>query len=230
MVLDWFYPPHCAICRADTLSGEHLCQRCRRQALRIEPPRCEICSEPADGQIESAFSCPNCRDRRFAFDCAVVGYRSAGPVREIVHQFKYGGSLYLRHLLGEWLADNLTDARLQTPFSGIVPVPLHPARRRERGFNQARVLAETLARRTGVPVVEALQRIRYTSTQTRLDRVSRMENLRNAFRMRQSVGVSQLHLLLIDDVLTTGSTVDECARVLKDAGAASVRVVAVARG
>jgi len=115
-------------------------------------------------------------------------------------------------------------------IDAIVPVPLHAARKRERGFNQAAVLAELLARKAGKPVVHALERIRYTSTQTQFDRNTRMENLRNAFRMRQNVPVRNLHLLLIDDVLTTGSTVDECARVLKQAGAASVRVATVARG
>jgi ComF family protein len=109
-------------------------------------------------------------------------------------------------------------------------VPLHSARLREREFNQADVLARLLARRAGAPVLAALRRIRYTTTQTRLDREERMQNLRNAFRVRQTSRVSGSHLILVDDVFTTGSTVEECARVLKRAGAASVRVVTVARG
>ena len=228
--LNLFYPPHCAICRTDTSAGEHLCPKCRASASRISSPFCEVCSAPADGQIEGAFTCPSCQERRLHFDCAITAYRSLGVVRESIHFFKYEQKFYLRRVLGEWLADNLEDPRLQAPFDRIVPVPLHPTRQRERGFNQAKVLAQLLARRAAVPMLDALQRIRYTTTQTRLDRETRIQNLRNAFRMRKSVDVRQLHLLLIDDVLTTGSTVDECARVLKDAGAASVRVVAVARG
>ena len=229
-VLNLFYPPHCAICMTDTAAREYLCCECRKEAPRIVPPCCHVCSEPYSGEIEAEFTCPKCADRSFHFDCAVASYRSAGPVRELIHQFKYNGKYHLRHVLGAWLADNLADARLQDPFACIVPVLLHPTRYRERGFNQAQVLAELLEKRSGVPVLNALKRIRYTSTQTRLSRDDRIQNLRNAFRMRKTVDVKQLHVLLIDDVLTTGSTVDECARVLMAAGAASVRVAAVARG
>ena len=229
-VLNLFYPPHCAICLTETPAREHLCPQCRKQAQTISPPCCHVCSEPFFGEVDDSFTCPKCEDRAFHFDCAVASYRSTGPVRELIHRFKYNGKYHLRHVLAGWLAENLTDSRLQAPFDHIVPVPLHPTRYRERGFNQAQVLGELLAKRSGVPVLNALRRVRYTSTQTRLSRDDRIQNLRNAFEMRKSVDVNQLHLLLIDDVLTTGSTVDECARVLQAAGAASVRVAAVARG
>jgi ComF family protein len=101
---------------------------------------------------------------------------------------------------------------------------------RERGFNQAAELGALLSARCGVPLGQVLQRTRYTQTQTRLDRQERMENLRNAFRVRQTAAVQNRHVMLVDDVFTTGSTVDECARILRDAGAASVRVMTVARG
>ena len=229
--LNLVFPPHCTICLEETAAGEHLCPACRKKATAIRPPFCHCCSMPAEGQIGGDFTCAECRERRFHFECAVAAYRSDGVVREVIHRFKYNHRYYLRRVLGEWLADNLADARLQAqPADRIVPVPLHPTRERERGFNQARELANLLARRAGVPVCDALLRIRYTTTQTRLTHETRIQNLRNAFRMRKSVDVRNLHLLLIDDVLTTGSTVDECARVLKEAGVASVRVVAVARG
>lgn len=228
--LNLLFPPHCSVCRTETPAGEHLCPGCRKGAPVIAAPFCQICSEPFEGRIDNTFSCPNCRERNFHFGCAVASYRFQGVVRDLILRFKYQGKLHLRHVLAGWLADNLADARLQHPFDRIVPVPLHPTRERERGFNQARILAELLARQTGAPVCHDLKRIRYTTTQTRFDRETRIENLRNAFRLRPSGDVRNLHLLLIDDVFTTGSTVDECARVLMEAGAASVRVVAVARG
>ena len=114
-------------------------------------------------------------------------------------------------------------------FDAISPVPLHATRRREREFNQAAVLAEFLASRTGKPLLPCLRRTRYTTTQTRLDRQERMENLRGAFSVRHASEVIGRHLLLIDDIFTTGSTVEECSRVLRNAGAASVRVLTVAR-
>ena len=225
------YPPHCANCGADTGGGVHLCAACAGQAKKIEAPFCRRCSEPFDGAITGEFTCSNCAGRTLHFDCAVARYLSRGVVREFVHRFKYDRHFYLRHPLTDWLAETLDDARIRAqPIGALVPVPLHSARFREREFNQADVLAELLAKRTGTPLLRALKRIRYTTTQTRLDRHERMENLRNAFRVRDTPAVQSRHLVLVDDIFTTGSTVDECARVLRLAGAASVRVATVARG
>ncbi len=230
-LLSLLYPPHCAKCNADTASGVHLCAECAGQARKIEAPFCRQCSQPFEGAIDGAFTCANCADRTFHFDCAVARYLSRGVVREFIHRFKYDRHYYLRHPLADWMAEALDDERISgQPFDAFVPVPLHGARFRERDFNQAEVLAKLLAKRTGQPVLKALKRIRYTTTQTRLDREQRMENLRNAFRVRHAAAVQSRHLILVDDVLTTGSTVEECARVLRQAGAASVRVITVARG
>lgn len=229
-LLDLLFPPHCTLCRAPTPRGEHLCPSCRAKAKALTGPLCSVCSTPYPGQIDGSFVCSACRERCFAFDCAVSHYRSTGPVRELIHRLKYQRAVHLRGVLAGWLAEALEDPRLQSPLPDrLVPVPLHPARQRERGFNQARLLAESLSRQTGIPLADCLRRIRFTPSQTRLDRSERIENLRDAFQMRQNSSVENLHLLLIDDVLTTGSTVDACARVLKEAGAASVRVATVAR-
>ena len=114
-------------------------------------------------------------------------------------------------------------------FDLIVPVPLHPTKQRERGFNQAAVLAQALSKRTSLPVGKALRRVRYTKTQTAFDRAERMQNLRHAFCLRPRADVQGLRVLLVDDVLTTGSTLSECARVLKKAGASSVYAATAAR-
>ena len=165
------YPPHCANCGADTAGGAHLCAACAGQARRIEAPFCRRCSEPFDGAIDGEFTCPNCAGRTLHFDCAVSRYLSRGVVREFVHRFKYDRHFYLRHPLADWLAEALDDGRIRAqPIGALVPVPLHSARFREREFNQAEVLAALLAKRTGTPLLHALTRIRYTTTQTRLDR------------------------------------------------------------
>lgn len=230
-LLSLFFPPHCANCATDTEAGEHLCAACSTGAKRIEAPFCRQCSQPFEGEITSAFTCSNCADRHFHFDCAVSAYRSQGVVREFVHRFKYNGHYYLRRQLADWAAAALQDERIcGQPFDAFVPVPLHAARRREREFNQAEVIAELLARRAGVPVLKALQRTRYTTTQTQFDRHERMENLRGAFRVRHRAAVQDRHFILVDDVFTTGATVDECARALREAGAASLRALTVARG
>ncbi len=229
--LNLLYPPHCILCRAETAAREFACRRCLRTAVPVGTPCCQVCSAPFEGAIEGTFTCPACREQKFAFGCAVASRRNQGSARELVHRFKYQNQLYLRHLLADWLLEAIADPRLQTPQPDcLVPVPLHPTRQRERGFNQAHLLAKIAAQKSGIPLLPSLKRIRFTPTQTRLDREARIENLRNAFGMIQTVDVRNLHLLLIDDVLTTGSTVNECARVLKTAGAASVRVAAVIRG
>jgi ComF family protein len=224
------YPPICTLCGRSIRPGEYLCGQCEASAERIHAPFCHKCSEPFEGSITSAFTCANCGHREFHFDAAVAAYRGRGVVRQIIHEFKYNRQIHLRHLIARWLCAALDDDRLRgRQFDLIVPVPLHPARQRERGFNQASLLAELLARQSSIPLKPLLERIRYTNTQTALDRSERMENLHNAFRLRKNVDVRGLRVLLVDDVLTTGSTLNECARVLKRAGALSVYGATAAR-
>jgi len=225
------YPPVCTICGANVRAGEYLCDQCETKAVRIVAPFCQKCSEPFEGAITGTFTCANCAHRAIHFDAAVAAYRSRGIVRQIVHDFKYGRQIYLRHLMARWLYAALDDERLRgRRFNIIIPVPLHPTRQRERGFNQATLLAELLSAEIQIQCKPALERIRYTTTQTALDRAGRMENLHNAFRLRKNTNVRGLRVLLIDDVLTTASTLSECARVLKGAGAISVHAATAARG
>jgi competence protein ComFC len=229
-LISLFYPPICTICAADVGPSEYLCGDCNAKVARIVPPFCETCSEPFPGAITDPFTCANCGHRKLYFETAVAAYRSRGVVRRVIHDFKYNRQIHLRHVVAQWLADALDDVRLRgRRFDRLVPVPLHPTRRRERGFNQADLLAELLSRRTSIPLQPVLQRIRYTKTQTAFDRAERMENLRNAFRLRKNATVQGYRVLLIDDVLTTGSTLSECARVLKVAGAVSVHAATAAR-
>jgi competence protein ComFC len=224
------YPPLCTICGRSVRVGEYLCDQCETKAVRIVAPFCEKCSEPFEGAITGVFTCANCAHRKIYFDAAVAAYRGRGIVREIIHEFKYGRRIHLRHLVARWLFAALEDERLcGRRFDVIIPVPLHPTRQRERGFNQAGLLAELLGSQTSISVKPLLERTRYTTTQTALDRSERMENLHNAFRLRKNADVRGLRVLLVDDVLTTGSTLNECARVLKRAGAFSIHAATAAR-
>ena len=226
-----FYPPFCAVCARAVGPEQSLCLSCTEKKLRIRPPFCAKCSQPFTGAITGSFTCANCANRHLHFEAAVSAYRSRGVAREVVHRFKYGRQIHLRRLLGDWLVEALKDSRLAARrFDLVVPVPLHPARQRERGFNQAELLAAELRRVSGLTVRNVLQRTRYTATQTQFDRSERMENLRGAFRLRRGSNVQDLRMLLVDDVLTTGSTLSECASVLREAGALSVHAVTAARG
>ncbi len=224
------YPPLCTICGRSIRAGEYLCDQCETKAVRIVAPFCEKCSEPFDGAITGVFTCANCAHRTIYIDAAVAAYRGRSIVREVIHEFKYGRRIHLRHLVARWLRSALDDERLLGRcFDVIIPVPLHPTRQRERGFNQATLLAELLSAQTSIRCKPLLERTRYTTTQTALDRSERMENLHNAFRLRKNADVRGLRVLLVDDVLTTGSTLNECARVLKRAGAFSVHAATAAR-
>jgi competence protein ComFC len=224
------YPPACTICSASVGLREYLCVDCEAKLSRIAPPFCAKCSEPFDGAITNTFSCANCSHRVLYFEAAVSAYRSRGIARHVILNFKYGRQVHLCHLVASWLIAALDDLRLrERTFDAIIPVPLHPAKQRERGFNQAALLAERLAPRLGIPVRPMLQRVRFTTTQTAFDRAERIQNLRHAFRLRGNGDVRNLRVLLIDDVLTTGSTLSECARVLKENGAQSVHAATAAR-
>ena len=225
-----FYPSLCTVCSAPVEDSEYVCDPCSRKAPRIKAPFCATCSEPFQGALTDTFSCANCANRVLHFDSAVSAYRSRGIVRKIVHEFKYSHQLHLRYPLADWLVETLDDPRLAgRRFDIVAPVPLHPARKRERGFNQAELLAHLLSARADLAMRDVLERVRYTTTQTAFDRTERMENLHNAFRLRKNADVRGLRVLLVDDVLTTGSTLSECARVLKAAGAISVHAATAAR-
>ncbi len=225
------YPPACAICSAKLDDYQYLCRECEAKLVRIKPPFCSKCSEPFPGAITTPFDCANCAHRTLYFENAVSAFRSHGLARRVILDFKYGGQIHLRHLVASWLFTALEDERLRSrEFDLIVPVPLHAARERERGFNQATLLAELLSTHMSIEARQVLERIRYTTTQTAFDRTERMENLRGAFRLQKNVDVRRLRILLVDDILTTGSTLSECARILRRGGARSVHAATAARG
>lgn len=202
------------------------------ELLSIRPPWCQRCGIPfeaAGGHLES---CGQCQGRQWSFDRARAGYRARGAVRDAIIGFKYQDRFYLRRLLIRWLLDGYDahEAKAIPAWTGAVPVPLHRLRQRERGFNQALELARGLARARGLPLMDCLTRTRDTPKQALLDRHDRLSNLRSAFRVKGSFDLRGHHLLLIDDVFTTGATAEACARTLKKARAARVGVLTVARG
>ncbi len=230
-LLHLFYPPHCFSCHAPTGDGrQHLCATCLQRAPRLSGTPCTQCGAAFAGVIAGeGFRCPACRASPPAFDAAIASRRFDGVVREAIHAFKYERRFHLRYPLAAWLLEGWGSVAGKLPFDAVVPVPLHPARERDRGFNQAEVLASFLSQESDLPLLTPLRRTRYTPSQTDLGREERMENLRNAFDLEQSANVRELHLILVDDVLTTGSTVNAAAKCLRKGGAASVTVMTVAR-
>lgn len=230
--LDILFPPLCHGCKAFLAdAGElHLCPRCLAESPLIASPHCTVCGLPflTEGGIDHI--CGGCGDEPTPFAAARAAVLFTGPVRELIHRYKYGKkvrhsrplALLAARQLGEFAAAGAADL--------LIPVPLHVRRLRQRGFNQAVLLGEILAKKWRLPLCrDNLRRIRWTEPQINLTAAARRENVRGAFAVSDPGAVRGRRIILVDDVYTTGSTVAECARSLNRAGAEAVFVVTVAR-
>ncbi len=199
--------------------------------MRIDPPLCHQCGYPypaLEGQ-EATFICNDCAKKKWHFEWARSGYRTEGQVREAIIGFKYSEQFYRRAQLVEWLTETFERHAATSPWHAMVPVPLYHRRRRERGFNQACEIARGVGKKREMPVLDCLYRYRETVSQTKLERTARWENMTGAFRMKRGFDVRGRNLLIIDDVFTTGATVNACAQTLAQAGAAHLAVLTIAR-
>lgn len=158
-----------------------------------------------------------------------AAYLYRGPAVSVVHALKYRGRFRAGAEAGAWLAAALARSSEIAGAQALVPVPLHPSRLRERGYNQALLLARGLSAASGIPVLDILERRRRTRTQWKLGRAARRANLAGALAVREPEAAAGLRLLLIDDVATTGASLEECARVLKEAGATWTAGLVLAR-
>jgi ComF family protein len=221
--------PACAACGEvlDRPSNGAVCGRCWSSILPITPPLCDRCGDPLPAwRGSSAFAglCARCRRAAPAVDRARAIGAYDGTLRAIVHALKYDGRRSLAGPLGALMQRRGLEILDGAAFA--VPVPLHPSRRRERGFNQA----ADLALRVGLPVAHALRRKKRTKTQTGLPAAQRHRNVKDAFAAtRQARPLAGAVVVLIDDVSTTGATLDACARTLKRAGVREVRALTAAR-
>ncbi len=225
-VLSAAYPPVCVLCGAAGQPGRDICPG-SAAALPPNSNPCPRCAEPLPPEAPWGTLCSGCLRSAPAFDACLAPWLYAPPLDWLVSRLKFHGQLATGRVLAELLGDRLTANGTDRPEL-ILPMPLHPARLRERGFNQALELARPLGRRLGVPVApDLVRRIRAGQPQSSLAKARRRTNVRGAFRLRAPLSSS--HVAVIDDVLTTGASADELARVLKKAGADRVDVWVVAR-
>ncbi len=220
--LDFLFPRWCIGCGRE---GDLLCHSCRRSLPEIKPPLCPRCGRP---QATAGTLCPGCADWQPQIDGIRSPFRFDGVVRKAVHQFKYKDVRALAAPLAGLLHGYLEANPL--PADTLVPVPLHPKRLRQRGYNQSSLLAGELGRLAGLSVVDdCLVRKHHTPPQVRTSGVDeRRRNVERAFACRDR-RLQGRRILLIDDVATSGATVDACAAALKAAGAASVWALVLAR-
>ncbi len=229
ILLSLFFPSECESCgvhlRAPAAPG--LCGTCERAVHWLTPPFCRSCGRPC-----AAGPCAACRAARPAFDTAWACAAYAGPWRDLLRRYKFGRRRSLAGLFGRALIRFARERAAEGDRAGwdvVTAVPLDPVTERGRGFNQCAPLVARLARELGIPAFDGLRRQRGSSAQSLLGRRARFENVKGRFRVRSGRAVRGRRVLLVDDVITTGVTVSECARALKDAGASSVTVLACAR-
>lgn len=230
--LDLLYPRTCAACGgAPGTAGRHICWDCLMGLPYIQDPYCSLCGDPFDGAVDHDFVCSWCQQDPPAFERARSVVRYRGKVGLLLQGFKYNHATHLAPDLA-MLLTGCVRAHLEADgIDAIAYVPLHPRKARERSYNQARLLAEHVSRQLRIPVERnALRRIRWTATQTRLRADERRANVAGAFVTPIPDWVQGRRWLLVDDVMTTGATVAACARVLREHGAARVVVATVARG
>lgn len=238
-LLDLVFPALCPVCERRLGAGRRdpLCGACWAALERIASPCCRVCGlpfgqlapvEPA-GKETAEHLCGRCRRQPPPYDHARSAARYAGVAREAVHAFKFGGRRAMAAPLGDLLVEAMACLPPRSPDL-IVPVPLHARRARERGFNQSGLLARRLGQSLRCPVrADLLVRTAHTPPQTELSGEARRLNVRKAFAVRCPSALEGRHVILVDDVFTTGSTAAACARSLKRAGALSVVVLTVAR-
>ncbi len=231
--LEVVFPRWCVACGEAVAEGplEHVCAKCLLEVAWAKPPHCATCGWPFYGAVEGARRCPHCIELEPEFSEGRTGMLVKGVARVVVHELKYHRALHLR--------GDLRGLLRQAPWLGefargavLVPVPLHPKRFRRRGFNQALLVAEALAEVAGGnKVAELLARVRDTPTQTQFDREEREKNVKGAFAVVAGAEVAAgVRYVLVDDVFTTGATLNACAETLRKAGAKKVDVATLGHG
>ncbi len=217
-------PPQCLLCRLDGHGSRDLCDACANDIAR-NTVCCTRCALPLKAV---APRCGECLDREPAFVSAFVPFVYGHPIDLLLTRFKFGGNLAAGNVLAQLWLDAFATTRVEKP-DAIVPVPLHHARLRERGFNQALEFAQPLSNALSIAMHDDwLVRTRATSAQSDLDAAARRRNLRGAFAVNH-MSARPAHVALVDDVMTTGTTLRECARVLRQSGIERVDVWAIAR-
>jgi ComF family protein len=220
---EWL-PQACVLCGHGS-QHRALCPDCIRDLPRFTATACSQCGLPLDISVRPAL-CGHCQQHAPAYDHVISRFAYAQPISQLVTNLKFRGHLHLARLFGELLAESIGSN--DTKIQALLPVPLHPGRLRQRGFNQALEIARPLARSLDLPVItDAVSRIRNTQPQSTQTATQRASNIRGAFHLSKTPAYS--HIAIVDDVMTSGHTVDEIAKLLRAAGVEQIEVWCVTR-
>lgn len=225
--LNLLFPPLCASCHVPVQDANNVCADCWKELRFMAGPACSCCGVALPADTRGSMICAQCIRTPPEFDAARAALQYDDASRRIIHAFKYHDRQHVLPLLTRWLF--AAGEPLLKTTDMIVPVPLSRLRLFGRMFNQSALLAQALSKKTGILYAPlALTRARHTPPQAGLNRAARQKNLQGAFKANAE-SVKGKHVLLVDDVMTTGATANACAKTLKSAGAASVRVLTIAR-
>jgi len=231
------YPARCLICQQLAQESHDICNSCY-QRLPWNKNSCRQCALPLayapsvtneEGCVSKVL-CGRCQKKTPFFDSTYSLFRYGGDIVQMIQRLKFQQNLVYSRLLGEMLADGISERLNMTGSSPdcLLPVPLHKKRLRQRGFNQSIELARTLSKKLDIPLnIDGVIRVRATASQSGLDAKQRKKNIRGAFKLRKNSNAK--HVAIIDDVVTTTSTVNEIARLLKGNGVERVDVYSIAR-
>jgi ComF family protein len=231
-LVDLVFPPRCISCDQPLTGGQgrDFCVACYDRISFVRSPICLKCGIPFKSEEQKDHLCGDCLTSNTSFSAARCVGRYEETLLHCIHQFKYNEHLGAGKILGRLMAEYEYPTFTVADYTLVMPIPLHPKRLRQRGFNQALILARIIAKQHQRPVdFMALKRQIYTEPQVNLGRNEREKNIRGAFKVADAGRIDGEKILLVDDVYTTGSTVNECAKVLMKAGAKDVGVLTLAR-
>lgn len=234
LFLDLVFPRYCVYCEKSRQGGgDYLCRLCQEEMVFIDPPYCHSCGIPADISYDfptENFECALCRKNSFAFDRA----RSLGPydaaLKKLISHFKFRNQPGVMNDIAPFIAEYFGKQEESQEGFHVVPVPLFFKRMKERTFDQSFLIAREVARTLSLPLANGLlRRVRDTESQAKKTKVERAKNIKGAFAVDRPDRVAGMNILLVDDVMTTGATVNEAAKMLKRAGAGQIHVFTLAR-
>ncbi|CAA9198120.1 hypothetical protein FLA105534_01942 [Flavobacterium bizetiae] len=219
-IIDLFFPKVCAGCHTILITNETiLCTNCRH-----EMPLTQYHLDPKNEAVKKFYGKINIEHAS-----ALLYFNKKGIVQELIHNLKYKGHEEIGTVLGNWYVEDLKELVLETPFDVVIPVPLHPKKFRERGYNQVTTFGKTLAKGLNITYNDAvLYRKKYSKTQSKKNLLGRSDNIENIFDLTFTAENQNKHFLIVDDVLTTGATLEACSKALLKIPGAKISIVCMA--
>lgn len=226
--LDIVLPPVCYVCGKPCSGKYGLCEMCLEKIRRITPPACAKCGRKLHSDVSI---CGDCSVKNSYIEKGWCACYYEGSIKECIHLFKYNGYLGLVDIFRDITLDSVKRNVEVKDADIIVPVPIYSTKKRERAYNHAEVIARAISKNISIPVDSRnLKKIRWTKSQSELDRQKRLENVKGSFIVVDKNAFLDKNVILVDDVYTTGATINECAKTLKNAGVNKVYFLALARG